>query len=279
MSDLIVAGFVLTLLSLGTFLLGLRIGRRPQRVAQSAALVIVVSIFAYLALGRDAVAWAAVLPVSSLVLLSNPVLPGTGFLAGLAWRTTPGNSIRRAIPCLAILAIGVFATVHPLLGQPPFCNDNWQGDVCLQTSESSCSAAAAVTLLRDYGIESNEREMADLCLTRRGTTWMGLYRGLKLKTAGTPYDVAVFQGSVEPLRDLLPGPVIVAVGIPKSGQAPAIYSDEWGWTPGLMHSVLLYEPVGDDRITVADPSIGREQWSSEDLRILWRGPALYLVKR
>jgi hypothetical protein len=84
---------------------------------------------------------------------------------------------------------------------------------------------------------------------------------------------------VQQLRSLLPGPVIVAVGIPKSGHAPAIYSEEWGWTPGLMHSVLLYELVGDDRITVADPSIGDEQWSNEDLRILWRGPALYLVKR
>ena len=31
--------------------------------------------------------------------------------------------------------------------------------------------------------------MAELCLTRRGTSWMGLYRGLKLKTEGTPWKV------------------------------------------------------------------------------------------
>ena len=38
--------------------------------------------------------------------------------------------------------------------------------------------------------QSTEQEMAELCLTRHGTSWQGLYRGLKLKTAGTGWDVA-----------------------------------------------------------------------------------------
>src|SRR5260221_7046371 len=43
------------------------------------------------------------------------------------------------------------------------------------------------TLFRS-GISATEQEMADLCITRRGTYWQGLYRGLKLKTAGTLWE-------------------------------------------------------------------------------------------
>ena len=58
---------------------------------------------------------------------------------------------------------------------------------CPQTTEYSCSAAAAVTLLARHGIRTTEARMAGLCLTRAGlgTPSLGLYRGLALAMASS----------------------------------------------------------------------------------------------
>ena len=85
----------------------------------------------------------------------------------------------------------LLAATWPLLGRTPACSERWDElGTCLQTTDYTCSPACAATLLKKYGIAATEQEMAELCLTRRGTSWQGLYRGLKLKTAGTDWDVA-----------------------------------------------------------------------------------------
>jgi hypothetical protein len=73
--------------------------------------------------------------------------------------------------------------------------------------------------------------------------------------------------------------MIASTGILQGTAVDPIYEERFSWTPGVLHSVILYELVGPDRVRVADPSIGREQWTTEDLQVLWRGPALYLVER
>ena len=70
----------------------------------------------------------------------------------------------------------------------------------MQSRGASCGPCCAVTLLRHCGIEADEREMSDLCLTTKsGTPSLGLYRGLKLKTNDTPWDVEVVRGDLEQL--------------------------------------------------------------------------------
>jgi Peptidase C39 family len=91
-------------------------------------------------------------------------------------RTPPrGGLARRIVLVLALEAVAWFAVVRPIWGIPPRCRDRWEGDFCVQTTEATCTAACAATLLRVHGIEVTEQEMADLCLTRRGTRWQGLY--------------------------------------------------------------------------------------------------------
>src|SRR5262249_9190240 len=144
--------------------------------------------------------------------------------------------------------------------------------------------ASAATLLHWYQIAATEQEMAELCLTRQdGTYWQGLYRGLKLKTRGTDWDVEVFSG--KDLLDLqkmtLDGPGILTVGLPDDAPAYRIYQYDWGWVPGVSHSVVLFRFLPRQQVRVGDPSLdeGQENWSRNDLQVLWRGRGIRLVPR
>jgi hypothetical protein len=166
------------------------------------------------------------------------------------------------------------------LGAPPHCTDVWTDGVSRQSTDATCSAAAAATLLRAHDIPATEREMAELCLTRRqGTNWQGLYRGLKLKTAGTPWDVEVFHCNLRELQATLSGPAILTVQLGPN-QTDQRYIDDFGWIPGLSHSAVLFRFSPDGLLVeMGDPSVGREEWSTDDLRILWTGKGMRLVRR
>jgi hypothetical protein len=122
--------------------------------------------------------------------------------------------------------------------------------------------------------------MAGLCLTRQGTTWQGLYRGLKLKTRGTAWDVAVDRCEADELRRLCGSPVLLSVGLDRSSMRDTDYERELGWIPGVSHSVVL-ERFSHGAAVIADPSqeMTREHWDAETLRTLWRGYAFRLVPR
>ena len=152
---------------------------------------------------------------------------------------------------------------------------------CIQTTAYTCSPAAAATLLKMHGINATEQEMADLCLTRRGTSWPGLYRGLKLKTENTGWDVEVLEGTIDEIcRVKMNGPCILSVGLESNARVDASFSEEYGWTPGVNHSVVLLS--SDARgVEVIDPSqaFTHERWDYSTLRLLWRGMAVRLVKQ
>jgi predicted double-glycine peptidase len=155
-------------------------------------------------------------------------------------------------------------------------HDRWDDNVCLQTSQASCSPAAAATLLRAYCIDTTEQEMALLCLTsREGTSMLGLYRGLKIKTRNTAWDVYMFDSAtIDDLRGA--GPVLLSVEL-RDGRLEQ-HMQTWGWIPGVPHTVVLLGFVGDDKVLVADPAIGREVWFIDDLRLLWHGEGARLVR-
>ena len=106
----------------------------------------------------------------------------------------------------------------------------------------------------------------------------GLYRGLRLKTDGTPWKVEVFRGDVAALR-AWPGPAILSVRLDRGGGVDPRYERLWGWTPGLNHTVVFYRFRGDGKADVGDPSVGREHWRAEDVRVLWHGDGMRLVSR
>lgn len=280
MSDLIFAACILAGVSLAIFVTTARLARRlPRRLCDALAVAVVLGIGFYTRDVWDHTIVAEWLPVSSLIVLGNWFPPGIAVLAGLAWERVPPPLPRRIAPMLLLSASAAYSVYYPFRGEVPECHDRWEQGVCLQTTQDTCSAACAATLLRRHDIPATEQEMAELCITRKGTTWWGLYRGLKLKTAGSAWDVQAFSTPVSELREAGNQASIVFVRLTAAiaEQNPEFEDD--GWIVGTSHSVVLFAVREDGRCLVGDPSAGREVWPMRDLELLYRGRGIRLVKR
>jgi len=261
-------------------------GRRlHKRAIAPAGLALAAAFIGFILALRGRVEWLSVIPLADAVIYCDwtPILGAA--VIGFAWSHIPGKPRRKLMTLVPLAGLTLWLAYGTLLRPTPHCNDSWQGDVCLQTSESSCSAACAATLLRGAGQPATEAELARLCLTcdprgsePGGTTLHGLYRGLKLKTAGTALRVDARRITIEDLLREGSGPWIISVGLTNQQAADPIYREQYGWSPGMRHSVVLFRQVTADRVEIGDPSVGREQWSLDDLRILWRGDAVRLVE-
>ena len=65
-------------------------------------------------------------------------------------------------------------------------------------------------------------------------------------------------------------PVLLAVQLPH-GVDDRRYADQWGWIPGMGHSVVALGRTPDGGIIVGDPAGGLERWTEADLKVLWHG--------
>ncbi len=255
-----------------------RLGRRGA--AAIGALVAVATVGGHVTLGDSVwIVWA--LPVSSVVILGNFVPIGLGVVGGLAWSQIEGRHApaRRASVTVLVATIALYALLEPVVGSRPAARDRWSDGVCLQTSPVSCAPAAGATLLAAHGIASSESAMIEGCLTTLdGTTLHGAYRGLARGTDGSPWTVEVVRWSVpELLAD--PGPVVLNVVLEPGATDDPRYERDWGWQPGQPHAVVYLGAVDERLVAIADPSVGREQWSIDDLRVLWHGEGLRLIDR
>jgi len=221
------------------------------------------------------------LPFSNAIILGNALPLAAAVLCGVLLGR-PTIPRWRSAPLAAFLLAGTWWSVLiNFLPSPMASEDRWTTEgVCLQTSEASCSAAAAATLLRHHGIVTNEAEMMRLCLTRdSGTPSLGMYRGLKLKTRGTEWRVQVIRGSPRELLDQLNSPVLLRMRLPRE---PSRVGQLLGWTgllPDPGHAVVLFEATDDGQLWVADPSTGKHRWRAEDFLPRWRGEGVRLVHR
>jgi hypothetical protein len=283
MGDLYLACAAIIATAIGLFLITRYCSQRMSPVAcDLLALLVVFGLFYYIQTLWYDVRIARWLPSASLIVLGNwlPLLAAT--LAAIVWRRIEGSRPRQVGYTVALLMSGGYAMVYPMLGSPPECGDRWDSQgMCLQTTKNTCSPACAATLLKSHGIAANEQEMARLCLTREGTSWQGLYRGLKLKTAGTKWDVEVCRCSAETLRQLAGEPMILSVGLEAGAAEDSEFTREFGWVPGVNHSVVL---LGFNRLgnaLIADPTQDscREHWDRAMLDTLWRGYAFRMVER
>jgi len=280
LGDLAVGFIVVGLTSLVACVLGALAVYRMTSVLRALAvgsLVAAILAFAIKVQGRLILAhW---LPFSNVILVGNLTAVGAACLAGavLGWRSLP--LWRRLVFATGIAVVGLVALLHQMPRNPPPAGDEWIDEVCIQSNQASCSACAAATLLAYFGIPASEAEMMELCLTgATGTPSLGLYRGLKLKTADTSFDVEAFHTDVESLLKS-ETPAILLVMLELGADVDPRYEQDWGWKPGLGHAVVYYGPAGSDRVMIGDPSVGREKWTTDDLRVLWQGDGLRLRRR
>ena len=281
MSDLVLAYVVLLGLTLLALMTGFRGSRRWSRVSLNGAAVLAVAgllLFAFCYHGTWQI--ARLLPYSNAIVLGNWIPIGGGFLAGLALGQETIPVRRRRGLAILILALSVYSVAccplgHLVIGQaePP------QSGALQQNWRSSCGACCAALLLECHGIEASEPEMVRLCLTSpRGSPALGLYRGLKLKTAGTAWDVEVVTCGAEQLLEQR-GPLLVRERLP-AFHTIGVRPQSWQRRPE--HAVLLLGASDSEHIRILDPAAGIDQlvcWRMDDLRERWQGEALRLVPR
>jgi len=282
MADLYLGVLIIGLCSVILFALALLISHyTPKSATDILAVLTILGVIVYVCFVWDQPILAEWLPFSNLIVVGNWFALFTGFLGGFAWRRVPGSNYRKGLFVFGLWLAALFSIISPIRGLPPECDNEWDGVVCKQTSNATCSAACAATVLRLYGISTTEQEMAQLCLTRKGTHWQGLYRGLKLMTANDPgLHVEVFDCTLDQLQTKAEqGPVILAVELVKDAHVGELNLEDRGWIPGQPHSSVLLRPLRDDRMLVGDPAVGLEEWSAADLTALWHGRGLRIVKR
>ncbi|MEJ7590791.1 MAG: hypothetical protein WKF77_04530 [Planctomycetaceae bacterium] len=272
---------MLTLCGLAAFAGGALQERAGRAMVVSAEVLVCLATVAYLNLLWDRPSLSRLLPFSSTIILGN-WLPIVGsFFLGVCLKTEYITFLRRIVLAICMVAISGYSLARPMLGTPPVCVPvMYDRTLDFQTTDQTCSAACAASLLRLHGISANEKELASLCLTRRGTHWLGVYRGLKLKTAGTNWDVIAEEVSTQDLfrGELGPGILALSFHVAESGRT---CDPEWGFESDVGHSVLILKSHAPAALDVFDPApdYGFETWSEDVLVSVRNGILLRLVPR
>jgi hypothetical protein len=252
-----------------------------QRTVFLAQVLATAGMAGYMAWIWDSPLLIQLLPFSCAIILGNwlPVLGS--FFAGICFRTEQIMKIRRWLLVSTLSALCCYSLTRPLLGEAPQCLAPAQPDeriFCSQTTDQTCSAACAAGLLKLHGISATEEELARLCLTRRGTHWLGVFRGLKIKTAGTEWDVVVEE--VEPDRITRAANPLGILALTFSSSAAA-QTAESGFGTDVGHTVISLATSRWGTLEVFDPSpdYGFESWNDRVLADVKKCILLRLVSR
>jgi len=279
-ADLLLAVVVMAAISTALFFLVYRVaGKLSARAKLALAAIVTVTIAVFSLLLLDSRRLLVILPFQAAIIYANFLLPLSAILAAVLWSTRTPAWRRLLLIFLCILLASRYA-FGVMTVRTPECIDAWDDNVCLQSSHSTCSPAAAATLLACHGISITEEEMARLCLTgKHGTYLHGLYRGLRIKTRGTPLQVAVRSTDLAHLKNDVELPVILNVRLTrKVARRDLRYAADWNWQVGITHTVVLFGFTDDDRVDIGEPGVGREFWDVQALRDLWHGEYVCLEK-
>ena len=274
MGDLHWACGVLLAISVGLFHLGQRVAEYCPRAGNVLATATSGLLVAFAATLHGKLVLAAILPLSNVVVLGNLLPPAASLLGGILFGNRGVPRWRRMIAVWFLLSGAWLSVYRDVASRPPQVSFRWYRDgTVIQTNSATCSPSAAATLLHLHGIEATEREMARLCLTRTGgTPRLGLYRGLKLKTRGTPWRVEVVRVGTDRLDLMDDRPVVLSVRLDEADRSAG------GLSVGRDHCVVFLGLDADGNAHILDPTIGYTRWSAERLARVCR-EGLRLVPR
>lgn len=282
MLDLVLSVLGMLVLCFAFCMAGAWLQKRGGRILMVLALALVTAGgAAYMLWIWDRPVLARILPFSNVIVLGNWLPVAAAFFIGVCIQTQTIAFLRRFVLATALGCLSGFSLISPLLGDAPECGilDHSGRIFEFQTTKQTCSAACAAGLLRLHGIDATEEELAALCLTRSGTHWLGVFRGLKIKTAGTEWDVIVEEVTPNQLTcsENLPG-VLALTFKPEAAEN----SVESGFGTAVGHTVVC---LGTSRISrtleVFDPSpdYGFECWNERVLADVQTAILLRLVSR
>lgn len=203
----------------------------------------------------------AALPGASLAVYYAHVIPETSWyyqfrsIAGtellIVWIGVAGGLIATLLPRVLLIVplLGVVAfSAAPIL--KPFINpipkdawqNTWDGEVCLQSTSSTCGAASTATILKHFGVEVTEAELAAEAHSYGGGTeaW---YLARAARSRGFDVDFKFTPGF--PTENGLPAVVGVRLG-------------------SIGHFIPIIGLEGN-RYRVGDPLRGQERLSREEL--------------
>jgi hypothetical protein len=183
---------------------------------------------------------------------------GLGVAAGMlyGWWQPESFGEKVVVPS-ALLVFVLVPFVKPLLDPLDVrqLKDRSKGEVCLQSTFSTCGPASAVTLLRSFGNDVSERQLATESFTSRGGTeiWY-LARALRRRGIGTTV-VIRSPGDV-----ILPSPAIAGVLLPgHAGHFIAVLSSD------------------EQQVTLADPLKGKLTLTRKELSSYYQFTGFFLV--
>ena len=156
--------------------------------------------------------------------------PGTEFLVaftgaacGVIASFLPGAG--RFLPLLAAAGFSVIPFLKPIVSlvSTGTFRDRWDGDVCLQSTPSTCGAASTASVLRAFHISATEAEIAvDAYSYSHGTEAWYLARAARARGLQAAFD---FTSGFKPERGL---PAVVGVRIGTLGHFIAVLGMENG---------------------------------------------------
>lgn len=239
--------------------------------------------FAWLYSGR--LVWARLLPDSAVLYWSNWMPALLLFTAGLARHAEGLRHWRRPITVSLLAALAVAYVVMPV-ARPWFApvttatSEGWRDHVCLQSHPSTCGAAAAATLMHLKGLPGDEKTMTRACLTSRyGTVPLGLYRGLAFEAGRFGRSARVASTNPKQWDELDQLPNVALVHFDRGGAKTPLYrllGRRGLERDGEGHAVVVIKRTSNGRWLIADPAVGRVQWTDEEFLSRFSGDAIYL---
>ena len=148
------------------------------------------------------------------------------------------------IPLFGLAAFSIAPIIKPFIGPIPngTLRDEWDSEVCLQSTPSTCGAASTATILKQFGADVTESELAaEAHSYARGTEAWYLARAARSRGFDVNFE---FSPGVSPEDGL---PAVVGVRLGSNGHFIAILGQE------------------GDMFVIGDPLRGREVLSREEL--------------
>jgi len=256
------------------FFTGRRITQRtPQHHHILILLVCITLAMAYVSLARDSAWQIMCMPFTNTIVYGKWLFIIASFAAGLLSNSNIIRPLSRIflIPALLIVAFMDFGEY--VLFPKPHSGHILIDSVVGQSSDATCSPAACATFLRLYHVEVLEKQMVKACLTTsNGTPNQGIWRALKM------YVPDGYKVNIARFRDYhnLPFPVMVNMKLKDSDYGSSRYYGQWGWKPGVPHTVVLLGQADDGKFLVADPATGMDIWDYQALDVLWDKVGFFL---